>query len=159
MSSNVDAPTAGQGAREGKTFDLRYEILTPGGKIASGSCYMFVAPAIHGEIGILPGHTPFLSALDVGVMRVTSGEKTDHIFVAGGYLEVLDNRVIVLAEIAEPAAAIDVARAQKALERASQRLALTGAAPSEGSALDRLRARRAWTRAKFRLKAAGISFH
>lgn len=138
---------------------IRYEIVTPTGRIASGACSMIVAPAIHGEVGILRNHAPYLAALATGELRVKHGaggspETVESVFVSNGFIEALDNKVIVLAEIAERAGAIDVARAEGSLERAKKRLALGHGAATAGEHVDRLRARRALTRAKERIKVS-----
>lgn len=102
------------------------------------------APALDGEVGILHLRAPLVAALGTGVLRV--GE--DRVFVDGGFVEVLNDRVLVLAETAETADEIDLERARAAEKRARERLA------EGGPSLDRLRARRALARAKGRLAAA-----
>jgi len=134
---------------------LSYEILTPTGRIAQGACDTLVAPAVEGAVGILPHHAPYLAALGTGVLRFKRGGDETRVFVSGGFIEVLENRVIVLAELAESGTAIDVERARKALARSEARLALGAGPATAGEATDRLRARRAADRAKARLKAAG----
>jgi F-type H+-transporting ATPase subunit epsilon len=139
----------------GGSTPIHYEIVTPMARIAAGECDRFVAPAINGEIGILRNHAPFIGALDIGVMRAVRGNTTEAFFVANGFIEVLNNKVVILAEIAEKAEAIDRARAEKSLKRAEERL-VVGTKPAAGGVHDRLRARRAQTRARARLKAAGV---
>lgn len=133
---------------------IHYEIVTPAGRVASGECDLLVAPAIQGEIGIMRNHTPFLSALSTGVLRVKHSGAEDRLFLSGGFLEVLENKVIVLAETAEKSDAIDVARAEKALERARKELEIGHGRVSATAAADRMTARRAQERARARLKAA-----
>ncbi len=142
---------------------LQVEVVSPGGRVLVGTCATLVAPAIHGEIGILPGHAPYLSGLAIGVVRLSgfsasgpgaadapSGEV--RVFVAGGFIEVLDDRVVVLAETAERGDRVDAERAETARRRAVDRLA---AVDQPSSVVDRVRARRAAVRAVARLKAAG----
>ncbi|MBM4339608.1 MAG: F0F1 ATP synthase subunit epsilon [Deltaproteobacteria bacterium] len=83
-----------------------------------------VAPGTVGYFGILAGHTPFVSSLQVGITKITkpNGEKLN-LFTSGGFLMTDGKKVILLAEAAERSEEIDVARAQKAKERAEKRLA------------------------------------
>lgn len=132
---------------------LAYEIVAPAGRIAQGECDMVIAPAVDGEVGILPKHAPYLAALAIGVVRIKNGDREDRIFVSNGFIEVYDNKVIILAEIAERAADIDVERAHRAEERARSHLAHFAATTGE-TPHDIARARRALTRAKERQRAA-----
>ncbi|MCX8118409.1 MAG: F0F1 ATP synthase subunit epsilon [Desulfobacterota bacterium] len=83
-----------------------------------------VAPGTVGYFGILPGHTPFVSSLQVGITRITKpgGEKLN-LFTSTGFLMTDGKRVILLADAAERPEEIDTARAQRAKERAEKRLA------------------------------------
>jgi len=83
---------------------------------------MVIANTVEGEIGILPLHIPLISLLKIGELRVKIGEETEYIAVHGGYLEVKEDKVSVLAEAAELASEIDVARARAAKERAEEAL-------------------------------------
>lgn len=136
------------------TDAIHYEIVTPSGRVASGSCDMVVAPAIHGEIGILKNHAPFLASLSTGVLRIKHGEISDRVFISNGFIEVLENKVIILAEIAERGETIDAARAKEALGRAEKRLEIGNAHALAAEHIDRTRARRALDKARERLKAA-----
>jgi F-type H+-transporting ATPase subunit epsilon len=109
-----------------------------------------VAPGTVGYFGILAGHTPFVSSLQVGVTKITKpgGEKLN-LFTSGGFLMTDGKKVILLAEAAERPEEIDVARAQKAKERAEKRLA------ERSSDIDIDRARVALLRAITRLKLSG----
>jgi F-type H+-transporting ATPase subunit epsilon len=109
-----------------------------------------VAPGTVGYFGILAGHTPFVSSLQVGVTKIMKpgGEKLN-LFTSGGFLMTDGKKVILLAEAAERPEEIDIARAQKAKERAQKRL-------SERSPdIDIDRARVALLRAITRLKLSG----
>jgi F-type H+-transporting ATPase subunit epsilon len=81
------------------------------------------APGALGEFGVLPNHISFLSLLEPGEMAYQQGATKTYLAVSGGYGEVLDNVMTVLAPAAEFAAEIDGARAQRAKERAEKRLA------------------------------------
>ena len=102
---------------------LKLEIVTPDRKVLSEDVDYVGAPGILGEFGVLPNHIPFLSALGVGNLHYKQDGKAYYVFVAGGFAEVSNNKVTILAEIAEKATEIDVDRAQKARERAEQRAA------------------------------------
>ncbi|MFC1679276.1 ATP synthase F1 subunit epsilon [Elusimicrobiota bacterium] len=77
-----------------------------------------VLPALEGEMGVLPGHEPFMVQLVSGVIRVTESGEVSHFAISGGFAQVLDDRVSVFAETAEASTEIDVERAKQALERA-----------------------------------------
>jgi len=102
---------------------LKLEIVTPDRKVLSEDVEYVGAPGIMGEFGVLPNHVPFLSALGVGNLHYKQDGKTHYVFVAGGFAEVSNNQVTILAEVAEMATEIDVDRAQKAKDRAEQRSA------------------------------------
>ncbi|MEM7264224.1 MAG: ATP synthase F1 subunit epsilon [Planctomycetota bacterium] len=77
---------------------LTCDVLTPEGSIYSGSVEMVVAPAADGEVGILPQHAPLITALGKGTLRVKTGGQEAKWAVEGGFMEVLNNKVSVLAE-------------------------------------------------------------
>ncbi len=109
-----------------------------------------IAPGTVGYFGILAGHTPFVSSLQIGVTKITkpNGEKLN-LFTSGGFLMTDGKKVILLADAAERPEEIDIARAQRAKERAEKRL-------SERSPdIDLDRAKAALLRAITRLKLSG----
>ena len=122
---------------------LHVELVSVERLIWSGEATMVIARTTEGELGVLPGHAPLLGQLaDVGVVRVQQ-ESGDELVVAvhGGFLSVTDQGVSVLAELAEIAVEIDVARAEDALRRArSAGEDDADALPAERRALSRLRA-------------------
>ena len=83
---------------------------------------MIVAPGSEGTLGILPNHAALISLLDAGELRVKKGGSEESLIVFGGFIEVLDNRVIILADTAERAEEIDLERASDARERAEHSL-------------------------------------
>jgi F-type H+-transporting ATPase subunit epsilon len=87
---------------------------------------MVVAPAIDGQVGILPHHAPLLTMLQVGELRVCKGPDEESIVVAGGFMEVLNNKVTILADAAERSDEIDLATADEARRRAEQTLTNKG---------------------------------
>jgi len=81
-----------------------------------------VAPGIEGELTVLPMHAPLLTMIKPGVMRIKRGNDETDMAITGGFLEVRDDRVTILADAAERAEEIDVARAEAARRRAEQQL-------------------------------------
>jgi F-type H+-transporting ATPase subunit epsilon len=79
-------------------------------------------PGAEGYFGVLPGHTPLLSTLQVGTLWYRQGQETHHLAIAFGFAEVQPDRVTILAQIAEKPDEIDVARAEAAKKRAEERL-------------------------------------
>src|SRR4029453_16922752 len=79
-------------------------------------------PGSEGYLGILPGHTPLLATLQVGELWYRQGQVKHFLLIAFGFVEVPPDRVTILGEIAEPAAEIDLARAEAARKRAEERL-------------------------------------
>jgi F-type H+-transporting ATPase subunit epsilon len=102
---------------------LTLEIVTPDRSLITAQVDEVQLPGAEGYFGVLPGHTPLLAALQVGELWYRIGRETHHVAVAFGFVEVLPERVTVLAQIAERAEEIDVARAQAAKRRAEERLA------------------------------------
>ncbi len=80
-------------------------------------------PGSEGYFGVLPGHTPMLAMLGVGDLWYRQGTVTHHVSIAEGFAEVQPDRVTILAQIAESAGQIDIARAEAAKRRAEERLA------------------------------------
>ncbi len=105
-------------------------------------------PGKNGYLGILPGHAPLITELDVGEISYRRNNITEHLTVAWGFAEVLPEKVTILAETAERAEEIDIERARQALERAEQRLR------SGDPNLDYPRALVAVRRAQVRLQVA-----
>ena len=102
---------------------------------------------IDGEFGILKGHVPIMSALDIGVTKIVQGKTTKFFTTMGGVLQFKDNECIILTQTAEAGDEIDEIRAKEALERAKSRLAEANANT------DAKRAEAAIARAEARLKA------
>jgi F-type H+-transporting ATPase subunit epsilon len=96
---------------------LQLEVVTPERRVLAESVDMVTVPGFGGELGILPGHTPLISRLQTGVLSYTQAGETQQLHVSGGFVEVNDDRVSVLAEIAERPEEIDAARARLARER------------------------------------------
>ncbi|HEY9576491.1 MAG TPA: F0F1 ATP synthase subunit epsilon [Pseudobacillus sp.] len=104
-----------------KTFKV--SIVTPDGPVYESDVEMVSAKAQSGELGILPGHIPMVAPLQVGAVRLNKGAgKPDLVAVSGGFLEVRPDQVTILAQAAETAENIDIARAKEAKLRAENRL-------------------------------------
>src|SRR5512132_568232 len=101
---------------------LELHIVTPEHAIAHEQVDEVEIPGADGYFGVLPGHTPLLATLQVGVLWYRKGTEKFYLALAFGFAEVLPDRVTILAQIAERAEDIDVTRAQTARTRAEQRL-------------------------------------
>jgi F-type H+-transporting ATPase subunit epsilon len=108
-----------------------------------------VVPVTDGSMGILHNHAPMVTTLRVGVLRYKQGNAYKRVAIGGGFLELSNNRITILADTAEAGESIDVLRAQEARQRAEARLR------DRTENLDRARAESALRRAIARLKAAG----
>jgi len=104
---------------------LLCEIVTPEKIVYTNEVEMVIAPTLDGEVGILPLHAPLVTVLRPGELRVRYNDSKDveWFAVSGGYLQVHQDKVIVLADAAEHASRVDVERARKAKELAEQRMA------------------------------------
>lgn len=102
------------------------EIVTPDHLAYSGAVESLTVRGVEGDLGILPGHIPMVTPLQVAPLIVKTGKKTSQIAVNGGFVEIRKDKVVVLAESAETAEEIDLQRAEAAKERAERRLAVSG---------------------------------
>jgi F-type H+-transporting ATPase subunit epsilon len=136
------------------TFTL--EVVTPTHLVVRETVHEAQIPVLNGYIGVLPGHTPLLAELGIGELTYRVGGSAHTCTAMNGFVEVLADRVIVLADAAERAEEIDVPRAQAARDRAQKRLAN----PNDPN-VDWNRVQNALARAEVRLqvssKAAGAS--
>jgi F-type H+-transporting ATPase subunit epsilon len=101
---------------------LTLDIVTPERRVLSVACDEVRAPGAQGGFGIRTRHTPFMSALEPGRLTYVEGGREHHFAVGGGFLQVADDKVIVLADTAEAAPDIDVDRARRALSDAQDKL-------------------------------------
>ena len=101
---------------------LKLEMVTPYKRVLSEEVDEIIAPGVAGELGFLPNHTPLLTTLKIGELTYRKGGNTFHVALNWGYVEIEDDKVIILAETAEPADQIDLARAKEALGRAEDAL-------------------------------------
>ncbi|PXW92041.1 ATP synthase F1 subcomplex epsilon subunit [Streptohalobacillus salinus] len=101
---------------------LYVEVVTPDGQIVDGEFEMVVVHAEQGELGILPNHTAMIAPLIISTARLKRNNESMRVAIGGGFVEVIDNHVTILAQSAETPAKIDVERARKAKERALRRI-------------------------------------
>src|SRR5512137_1319057 len=101
---------------------LTLDIVTPERRVVSVTCDEVRAPGVQGGFGIRRGHTSFMTSLEPGRLTYVEGGRDHHYAVGGGFLQVVDDKVIVLADTAEAATEIDVDRAQRALADAQEKL-------------------------------------
>jgi F-type H+-transporting ATPase subunit epsilon len=127
---------------------IHLEIVSPERLLFSGEVDAVTVPGEDGYLGILPGHAPLLSKLQIGEVTYRKGKSTSVLSCCWGFVEVLPDRVTVLTQVAERPEDIDRERAQLAKERAEKRLR------SGNPDLDFERAQLALRRALLRLKVA-----
>jgi F-type H+-transporting ATPase subunit epsilon len=132
---------------------LSLELATPTRLVVTAEVDEVVVPGSLGYFGVLPGHAPLLATLGTGEATYRIGREEYHVAVSGGFAEVRNDKVIILADVAETPADIDRARAERARDRAEARLA--GRASHEE--IDYTRALSALARALTRLRVAGLS--
>jgi F-type H+-transporting ATPase subunit epsilon len=129
--------------------NIRLEVVTPQKEVVKEETQIVVAPGVLGEFGVLIGHTPFMTALNVGTIRYTDAQGQENsVFVSGGFAEALPDKVTVLAESAEKSQDIDVDRAKAAMDRAQKRI------DDKSENIDYVRAKMALKRALHRIQLA-----
>ncbi|MGH9749289.1 MAG: F0F1 ATP synthase subunit epsilon [Candidatus Polarisedimenticolia bacterium] len=127
---------------------ILFEVVTPEKRVVSEVVDEVVLPGSEGYLGVLPGHAPLLTRLGIGDLTYRLGRARRHLALAGGFAEVLPDRVIVLADVAERPEGIDRDRAGKARDRALERLW------SKGAGTDFERAQASLQKALIRLQVA-----
>jgi F-type H+-transporting ATPase subunit epsilon len=128
---------------------VHLEIVTPERLAYEGDVDSVVCPGIEGELGVLPHHAPLLTTLGVGELRIRSGGQEEYFAIAGGFLQVRPDKVVVMAETADLASEIDLEAAEKARKDAERALAEGFHEPA-----DLARARAAMERALLRIRVA-----
>jgi F-type H+-transporting ATPase subunit epsilon len=130
---------------------LHVEVVTAERELYNGEANLVSAPGSEGRLGILPRHAALLTTLAPGDLRIELNGAEEPLFVSGGFLEVSDNNVTVLADTAEHVEEIDQARAEEARRRAQERLAQTQ------SNVERAELQGALERAMARLRVADLA--
>ncbi len=126
------------------------EIVSPSGSVYRGEAERLRAPGVAGAFEVLHNHAPMIAAIELGPLFVTtpSGERIAFA-TTGGFVEVLNNTVTILAEAAEPSSSIDIERAKASEARALERL-------QSGDISEKERAKRALERARLRMSMAKV---
>ena len=101
---------------------IQLEVVTPERRVLAEPVDMVTVPGLGGELGILPGHTPLISQLQTGVLTYVQEGKSYPLHVSGGFVEVRDDHVSVLADVAELPAEIDAARAKLSRDKFEKQL-------------------------------------
>jgi F-type H+-transporting ATPase subunit epsilon len=101
---------------------LRLEIVTPEKLAYEDEVESVVLPGSEGELGVLPHHAPLVSTLGAGELRLRKGGQEESFAIVGGFLQVLPDKVVVMAETADMASEIDLEKAQEARRKAEQAL-------------------------------------
>lgn len=128
---------------------LTIKVVTPERTVVDGlPIKSLIVPSVGGYLGVLPDHAPMIASLRIGVVKYRENGEYKKMAVTGGFLEVADNRAVILADAAELAGNIDVLRARAAKERAEARLR------EKRSDIDFHRAHAALQRANTRLRIA-----
>ena len=128
---------------------IKVNVVTPDGPVVDAEVEMVSTKAKSGDLGIMAGHIPLVAPLDIAAVRLKNGSETEYVAVSGGFLEVRPDVVTILAQSAEKAETIDLARAQAAKARAEQRLA-----EAKDGSIDSQRAELALRRAMNRINIA-----
>lgn len=126
---------------------LTLEITTPYGNVLTEEVDEVVAGGSEGEFGVLPGHVPFVTTLNISMLTYKNEGNVQYVFVNSGYAEVSGDKVIILADSAERSEDIDVERAKEAMRRAEERL-------KKKDDMDFVRAEAALERAIIRIQTA-----
>ena len=126
---------------------LNVELVTAEGRVLSQEADFVLAPGADGDLGVMPHHIPLLTPLRTGEVMVRNDGVEEYLFVSGGFLEVLPDRVVILADAAERAEDIDQARAEAARRAAEEVLAENAGDAMAAAKLER---------ALYRLKVAEV---
>jgi F-type H+-transporting ATPase subunit epsilon len=101
---------------------IQLDVVTPERRVLAEPVDMVTVPGLGGELGILPGHTPLISQLQTGVLTYVQEGKSSQLHVSGGFVEVRDDHVSVLADVAELPEEIDSARAKLSRDKLEKQL-------------------------------------
>jgi F-type H+-transporting ATPase subunit epsilon len=129
-------------------LSIKLDVVTAERVVYSDYVDTIVAPGIVGQLGILPHHAPLMTTLQPGELLITKGGEELSLAITGGFLEVRPDRVIILADAAERAEEIDIARAEEAKRRAQEKLGL------HPLSMDAARTEASLRRSMIRLKVA-----
>ncbi len=128
---------------------LRLEIVTPERLAYADDVDAVFCPGIDGELGVLPHHAPLLSTLGIGELRIRKGAQEEFFAIAGGFVQVRPDKVVVMAELADLSSEIDLESAEEARNEAMRAIQQGSEEPT-----DLLRARASMERALLRIRVA-----
>jgi F-type H+-transporting ATPase subunit epsilon len=131
---------------------LTVRVITPDQTVWDDAVQEVILPSTSGQLGILPGHAPLLTALDIGVVRVRPGKDWQNIAVYGGFAEVEDNEVKILVNAADLGANIDKEAAKGEFDQARTQL---DESSKSGDRRQQIHAGQAFKRARAKFQAAG----
>jgi F-type H+-transporting ATPase subunit epsilon len=135
---------------------LQLKILSPSRILYRGEAASVGIPGELGYMTLLPGHASMVAALDIGALDlIKQGETSEKLFIAGGFVDIANDGVTILADVVEKSSEINIDRAKKALSRADERLA--GRLRATDEKTDLVRALAAKKRAQYRLELAGAA--
>ena len=128
---------------------LQLEIVTPERQAYAEEVDAVYCPGVEGELGVLPHHAPLLSTLGIGELRIQRGGQEEYFAIAGGFLQVRPDKVVVMAELADLSSEIDLEAAEEARNEAERAIQQGFEEPA-----DLARARAAMERALLRIRVA-----
>jgi F-type H+-transporting ATPase subunit epsilon len=128
---------------------LKLEIVTPERLVFADEVDAVVCPGVEGELGVLPHHAPLLSTLGVGELRIRTGPDEEYFAIAGGFVQVRPDKVVVMAELADLSSEIDLEAAEQARNEAQRAIQQGFEEPA-----DLARARATMERALLRIRVA-----
>jgi len=126
---------------------LHLEIVTPERAAYSDEVDAVFCPGVEGELGVLPHHAPLLSTLGIGELRIRKGAREEYFAIAGGFVQVRPDKVVVMAELADLSSEIDLEAAEEARNEAQRAIQQGFEEPA-----DLARARAAMERALVRIR-------
>ncbi|ARI82610.1 F0F1 ATP synthase subunit epsilon [Microcystis sp. LEGE 00066] len=133
-------------------MSITVRVITPDRIVWDNVAEEVILPSSTGQLGILSGHAPLLTALNIGVMRIRPGKDWENIAVLGGFAEVENNEIKVLVNGAELGSKIDKEKARTEYERAQTRL---DEASKGDDRRKTIQAQQSWRKARARYQAAG----
>ncbi len=101
---------------------IQLEVVTPYGPVLRKKVDEVVAQSTEGEFGVLPGHAPFITSLEIGMLTYKNGPTVEHMFINSGYAHIEAGTLSVIANSAEKVEDINIERAKEAKKRAEERL-------------------------------------
>ena len=134
---------------------MQFDIVTAERLVSSEEVQVIVAPGIDGELAILPHHAPLLTVLKPGEIRVVKDGEESFIATSGGFMEVMANKVTILADTAEREDEIDLKRAEEALQQAEEGVAVAASNVELARALESIRRYRAMVKVARRQRRRG----